>query len=246
MKKWMIGLVSLSTLFLLAGCQKNKTTKTAATSTSTSTSMFVQEMTFDVNDSSSTTETTTTETTTSEAATEDTLDMNSKDPNLQTMSSESSATVTTPSSTPAVTTGPWNAQKSQELASFMSNWGQTMKQSYSAYSPGKNVDFYGAQLPDDVLNKKNGLQAALNQQPIELTWSDNGSVPTGYAVVATYSDADTQPDQAKHFYFFTIKDGQPHVLITMQNQGNANNYLNMSETQNQDLANGFAAIVKKN
>ena len=152
---------------------------------------------------------------------------------------------TSSSSTSATVSGKWSAQKAQELATFMTSWGTTMQQTYQAYTPGNNVDFYGSQLPDQALKNGNGgWTVALNKSPITLKWSENGTAANGeYAVVATYSDANTQPEFKKHFYFFTIKDGQPYVLITMQNQGNAENYLYVSETENTDLRNGFANIV---
>lgn len=40
-----------------------------------------------------------------------------------------------------------------------------------------------------------------------------------------------------------MRDGQPHVLVTQQNQGDPNNYLYFIETQNKALKNGFNRIV---
>lgn len=240
MKKWILGLMVVSTGCVLTGCQQKQTTtqsttmSTSTTSTTTEKSIALEEISFDSSDS-------TTNQTTTDSKTESTLDTNSRDTNIQKMSEES----TNSSSTTAPVVGKWNAQKAQELATFMTSWGTTMQQAYQAYTPGNNVDFYGTQLPDSALKNGNGgFRAALNNTPITLKWSENGTAASGeYAVVATYSDANTQPEFKKHFYFFTIKDGQPYVLITMQNQGNAENYLYVSETENTDLRNGFANIV---
>lgn len=240
MKKWILGLIVVSTGCVLAGCQQKQTTtqtttmSTSTTSTTTEKSIALEEISFDSSDSS------TSQTSTS-STTEATLDTNSRDANIQKMSEES----TSSSSTSATASGKWNAQKAQELATFMTSWGTTIQQTYQAYTPGNNVDFYGSQLPDQALKNGNGgWTVALNKSPITLKWSENGTAANGeYAVVATYSDANTQPEFKKHFYFFTIKDGQPYVLITMQNQGNAENYLYVSETENTDLRNGFANIV---
>ncbi len=240
MKKWILGLMVVSTGCVLAGCQQKQTTtqtttmSTSTTSTTTEKSIALEEISFDSSDSS------TSQTSTS-STTEATLDTNSRDANIQKMSEES----TSSSSTSATVSGKWNAQKAQELATFMTSWGTTMQQTYQAYTPGNNVDFYGSQLPDQALKNGNGgWTVALNKSPITLKWSENGTAANGeYAVVATYSDANTQPEFKKHFYFFTIKDGQPYVLITMQNQGNAENYLYVSETENTDLRNRFANIV---
>ncbi|WP_297079827.1 DUF4767 domain-containing protein [uncultured Enterococcus sp.] len=240
MKKWILGLIVVSTGCVLAGCQQKQTTtqtttmSTSTTSTTTEKSIALEEISFDSSDSS-------TSQTSKSSTTEATLDTNSRDANIQKMSEES----TSSSSTSATVSGKWNAQKAQELATFMTSWGTTMQQTYQAYTPGNNVDFYGSQLPDQALKNGNGgWTVALNKSPITLKWSENGTAANGeYAVVATYSDANTQPEFKKHFYFFTIKDGQPYVLITMQNQGNAENYLYVSETENTDLRNGFANIV---
>lgn len=42
----------------------------------------------------------------------------------------------------------WNETKSKQLATFMTNWGASMNQSYDAYTPDKPGDFYGASIPN--------------------------------------------------------------------------------------------------
>ncbi|WP_218657943.1 MULTISPECIES: DUF4767 domain-containing protein [Enterococcus] len=137
----------------------------------------------------------------------------------------------------------WSEAKAQQLNTFMASWGQTMKQSYKEYGPGNNVNLYGLQLPDTVLANTNGWQATVNNVPITLTWSENGEANAGYALVAVYSDVETQASLAKHVYFFTIDAGVPKVLVTSQNQGNPDNYLYFKETENQQLKDGFTEIV---
>lgn len=140
----------------------------------------------------------------------------------------------------------WNSTKSQELTDFMAQWGQTMNQTYKPYEPGNNVDLYGLQLPDSILTNENGWQASIGEVPLSLMWSENGQVNNGYALVAVYSDAESQPYLKQHVYFFTIQsDGTPIVLVTMQNQGNENNYLYFRETDNQELKNGFSTLVTR-
>lgn len=164
-----------------------------------------------------------------------------------TTSSTTSSTDTSSSTATETTTVSnllWSAYKSNQLASLMASWGQTMGQSYQAYGPGNNINLYGLQLPDGVLNHMNGWQATVANTPISLTWSENGEVPSGYGLVAVYSDAQTQSGQkTRHVYFFTIEGGTPKVLVTSQNQGNPNNYLELRETDNQELKNGFSQIV---
>lgn len=136
----------------------------------------------------------------------------------------------------------WDADKDKKLNDFMNTWGQTMNQTYKQYSPNNNVDLYGLQLPDSVLNN-NKWQAVIGNTPIVLNWSENGDEESGYSLVAVYSDSETQDYLSKHVYFFTINSGVPKVLITSQNQGNPNNYLYFKETENKELRDGFSNIV---
>lgn len=135
----------------------------------------------------------------------------------------------------------WNADKDKKLNDFMNTWGETMNQTYRQYSPNNNVDLYGLQLPDSVLNNK--WQAVIGNTPIVLKWSESGEEESGYSLVAVYSDAEAQEYLSKHVYFFTINSGVPKVLITSQNQGNPNNYLYFKETDNKELRDGFSNIV---
>lgn len=136
----------------------------------------------------------------------------------------------------------WNDDKDKKLNDFMSTWGQTMNQTYKQYSPNNNVDLYGLQLPDSVLNT-NKWQAVIGNTPIVLNWSESGEEESGYSLVAVYSDVEAQDSLSKHVYFFTINSGVPKVLITSQNQGNPNNYLYFKETENKELRDGFSNIV---
>ncbi|MBO1094975.1 DUF4767 domain-containing protein [Enterococcus casseliflavus] len=136
----------------------------------------------------------------------------------------------------------WNDDKDKKLNDFMNTWGQTMNQTYKQYSPNNNVDLYGLQLPDWVLNN-NKWQAVIGNTPIVLNWSESGEEESGYSLVAVYSDAETQDYLSKHVYFFTINSGVPKVLITSQNQGNPNNYLYFKETENKELKDSFSNIV---
>lgn len=138
----------------------------------------------------------------------------------------------------------WNPEKARELNQFVIEWGKTMKQTYREYTPEQNVDLYGLQLPRTVLTGKDGWQAVVNENPIELAWSEDGQTSGDeYALVAVFSDADTQPEFGKHVYFFTIVSGEPKVLFTSQNQGNPNNYLYFKETDNKELKGGFSELV---
>lgn len=136
----------------------------------------------------------------------------------------------------------WDADKDKKLNDFMNTWGQTMNQTYKQYSLNNNVDLYGLQLPDSVLNNKK-WQVVIGNTPIVLNWSESGEEESGYFLVAVCLDAEAQDHLTKHVYFFTINSGVPKVLITSQNQGNPNNYLYFKETKNKELRDGFSTIV---
>lgn len=135
----------------------------------------------------------------------------------------------------------WTQEKADKLSAFMASWGSTMDQSYKSYSPENNVDFYGMTLPEATLT--GGWQVAINEQPIEIEWSENGTGQNGYQLVAVYSDAETQPHLGKHLYYFILEQGKPKVLVTQQNQGNEMKYLYFNETENQALRDGFSSII---
>lgn len=220
MKKTVMFCLVLSTV-LLAACQQTKKATAQSSKAAESSIAVTKESSSKASSKSSTISSTTTNSTSSPDT------------------SSSTATETT-----TVSNLLWSADKSNQLASFMASWGQTMGQNYQAYGPGNNVNLYGLQLPDGVLNHMNGWQATVANTPISLTWSENGEVPSGYGLVAVYSDAQTQSGQkTRHVYFFTIEGGTPKVLVTSQNQGNPNNYLELRETDNQELKNGFSQIV---
>lgn len=138
----------------------------------------------------------------------------------------------------------WNEDKAAQLRSFMDDWGAEMEQTYQAYSPGNNVDLYGLALPDGVLSGSDKWQAVIDDTPIDIAWSDTGESSAAYTLVAVYSDAETQDYLDKHVYFFTIHNGSPLVLVTSQNQGNENDYLYFTETENAKLKEGFKQIIQ--
>lgn len=155
------------------------------------------------------------------------------------------ASSTTTSTTEDQTNTLWNSEKSGQLQAFMQNWGQVMGQAYESYSPGNNVNFYGVNFPDGVIDN-GGMPVAVNDQIVSNEWSENGQSSKEYAIVAAYSDAKTARYMDKHVYFFTLHNNQPVVLVSMQNQGMSDKALHFKETDNQDLKNGFASIVNGN
>ncbi|WP_274606489.1 DUF4767 domain-containing protein [Lactobacillus delbrueckii] len=138
----------------------------------------------------------------------------------------------------------WNGQKSQQLASFMASWAAGMKQKYVSYTPSSPVDFYGIKAPADQLSGKYPVSVDDVNNEVAVKWSTTGQeAQNTYLIVACYSDATSARYADKHLYFFTIYNGKPVVLVTMQNQGNARNNLGFRETENVNLKNGFNKIV---
>ncbi len=221
MKK--VSIISLLfTVLLLTACQQNKEINSTASSTKI------------------TQETTANSTAAVKKEVETSTSFVSTESSNQQMTMESSSSSIKESQVVNIL---WNEAKAQQLNTFMASWGQTMKQSYKEYGPGNNVNLYGLQLPDTVLANTNGWQATVNNVPITLTWSENGEANAGYALVAVYSDVETQASLAKHVYFFTIDAGVPKVLVRSQNQGNPDNYLYFKETENQQLRNYLSIQV---
>lgn len=137
----------------------------------------------------------------------------------------------------------WNRLKSQQLASFMASWGAGMKQKYVSYTPSSPVDFYGTKAPADQLSGKYPVSVDDINNEVAVKWSTTGQeAQNTYLIVACYSDAASARYADKHLYFFTIYNGKPVVLVTMQNQGNARNNLGFRETENVNLKNGFNKI----
>lgn len=135
----------------------------------------------------------------------------------------------------------WNDAKKDSLRGFMSQFSNKMGQNYKEYNQSNSVDLYGLKVPGDIFNGT--WTMAINNQPVQVEWSETGEGSAPYQLVAVYSDADTQPYLQKHVYFFIIENGQPKVYVTQQNQGNNENYLHFSETQNPDIKAGFSQIV---
>ncbi|MGM0213555.1 DUF4767 domain-containing protein [Enterococcus sp. AZ109] len=158
----------------------------------------------------------------------------------------SSSTQETKESIDSTSSQVWNLEKSNALQSFMHNWGNTMGQSYKEYRPSNSVDFYGLNLPDGVLGESKTQPIAVNGAIVSGEWSDTGVSSADYTIVSVYSDAETAPYGGKHVYFFAVHNNQPIVLVSMQNQGMPDGAFHFSQTENQDLKNGFQSIFVGN
>ncbi len=154
---------------------------------------------------------------------------------------EASASSITESSSEEVKNTLWDSEKSTQLATFVPQWGKTLGQEYKSYNPQNNVSLYGTPLPQAVIN--GNWKMAINEAPVTVQWSEDGTGQADLNLVAVYSDVETGEYLGQHVYFFGFQNGQPKVYLTQQNQGNENNYLYFNETQNQQLKQGFIDIV---
>ncbi|EOY2858606.1 DUF4767 domain-containing protein [Enterococcus hirae] len=159
----------------------------------------------------------------------------------QSVEASTSESSITESSSEEVKNTLWDSEKSTQLAIFVPQWGKTLGQEYKSYNPQNNVSLYGTPLPSAVID--GNWKMAINEAPVTVQWSEDGTGHADFNLVAVYSDVETGEYLGQHVYFFGFENGQPKVYLTQQNQGNENNYLYFNETQNQQLKQGFTDIV---
>ncbi len=159
----------------------------------------------------------------------------------QSVEASTSESLTTESSSEEVKNTLWDSEKSTQLATFVIQWGKTLGQEYKSYNPQNNVSLYGTPLPQAVIN--GNWKMAINEAPVTVQWSEDGTGHADFNLVAVYSDVETGEYLGQHVYFFGFQNGQPKVYLTQQNQGNENNYMYFNETQNQQLKQGFIDIM---
>ena len=143
------------------------------------------------------------------------------------------------------TTALWNSDKAAKLASYMVEFGHKMNQeSYRRLTPNGSDDFYGAMSFAKnnriTVGEKTEQNAPMtNQQKVDVAFSDNGTGTADYLIVDSYGYSGS----AMILYHFTIHNGQPLVLVSLQNQGNPENMYYMYPTNNKDIQEAFANIV---
>lgn len=143
------------------------------------------------------------------------------------------------------TTALWNSDKATKLASYMVEFGHKMNQeSYRRLTPNGSDDFYGAMSfaknnRITVGEKAEQNAPMTNQQKVDVAFSDDGTGTADYLIVDSYGYSGS----AMILYHFTIHNGQPVVLVSLQNQGNPENMYYMYPTNNKDIQEAFANIV---
>ena len=159
----------------------------------------------------------------------------------ETNTTESSKATSSDTSDSQIKQELWDTNKASQLETFVTQWGKTLGQEYKSYNLQNNVSLYGTPLPQAVIN--GDWKMAINEAPVTVQWSEDGTGHADFKLVAVYSDVETGEYLGQHVYFFGFQNGQPKVYLTQQNQGNENNYLYFNETQNQQLKQGFIDIV---
>lgn len=159
----------------------------------------------------------------------------------QSVEASTSESSITESSSEEVKNTLWDSEKSTQLATFVPQWGKTLGQEYKSYDSQNNVSLYGTPLPSAVID--GNWKMAINEAPVTVQWSEDGTGHADFNLVAVYSDVETGEYLGQHVYFFGFQNEQPKVYLTQQNQGNDKNYMYFNETQNQQLKQGFIDIV---
>lgn len=160
---------------------------------------------------------------------------------LETNTTESSKATSSDTSDSQIKQELWDKNKASQLETFVTQWGKTLGQEYKSYNLQNNVSLYGTPLPSAVID--GNWKMAINEAPVTVQWSEDGTGHADFKLVAVYSDVETGEYLGQHVYFFGFQNGQPKVYLTQQNQGNENNYMYFNETQNQQLKQGFIDIV---
>ncbi|MEG0733009.1 MAG: DUF4767 domain-containing protein [Vagococcus sp.] len=141
----------------------------------------------------------------------------------------------------------WNKKRKKELDEAVNKWGESVNQKLTSYTPDDNLDWYGVEVPKEILNETGTIKAAIEADELSIGWSKDGMTPKGKerSLVAVYSNAFNQPYDKKYLYFFTIlADGTPEVLMSTQSQGNEiTSYIYFSPVEDQQLLQGFADIL---
>ncbi len=159
----------------------------------------------------------------------------------ETNTTESSKATSSDTSDSQIKQELWDTNKASQLETFVTQWGKTLGQEYKSYNLQNNVSLYGTLLPQAVIN--GNWKMAINEAPVTVQWSEDGTSQADFNLVAVYSDVETGEYLGQHVYFFGFQNGQPKVYLTQQNQGNDKNYMYFNETQNQQLKQGFIDIV---
>ncbi|WP_081701351.1 DUF4767 domain-containing protein [Schleiferilactobacillus shenzhenensis] len=133
----------------------------------------------------------------------------------------------------------WSLEKRQQLAAFMRQWQAEMHQTWVNNRIG-TAEYDNYPFKDYYNRQQVGLSLILPNPSI--AWSDTGIGTADYQLVDAYGAISPTGNMQ---YLFTLRDGEPLVFYSAQNQGNQSDprYIFM-RTQNRALVMGFANIVQ--
>ena len=141
----------------------------------------------------------------------------------------------------------WSTESKKELDNFVIKWGEENNHKLTSYTPSDNLDWYGIEVPKDLMDETNQIKGAIEGNQFSIAWSEDAKSVDGVdrSLVGVYSNAYNQPYDKKYLYFLTLlPDGTPEVLMSSQSQGNEiTNYVYFSPLQDGNLSKGFADIV---
>lgn len=128
----------------------------------------------------------------------------------------------------------WNSEKQDKLDDFFFDWADGMDQDYDEYDgSGQIKTAAGEEFPKDF------DRVSMNGQKVSLAYEPDGKGNSDYNVVAIYNY--DKGEAASHItYFFAFHDNQPIVLVDETTNGDT---VQVKETANKDLINGFNAIA---
>lgn len=131
----------------------------------------------------------------------------------------------------------WNESKRAELEHFMGAWELAMGQRYTEYTPSYQGDFYGWNVPNDILDK-----IGINGANVPVEWATEGLKPNVYNLVSVYKE--DKLGDGQHLYLFMIYNGEAVVYHTQQSGVDESGLVHFKPTANESLANTFSEIVK--
>ena len=138
----------------------------------------------------------------------------------------------------------WTSEKQAQLDEFVINqWGPSLDQQYTSYTPNHVGDFHGIEIPHEALNAAQVMD--VEQAPF--VWAgDLGELQPGvYNVVAVYSDVTSEMEEVSedHLYLMAIKDNETYVFIADQQQSLSP--LAVKLTQNAELQQKFSELAQQ-
>ncbi|MBS9335624.1 DUF4767 domain-containing protein [Fructobacillus papyrifericola] len=129
----------------------------------------------------------------------------------------------------------WSEKKNQVLSSSMAVWQKSMKQEYVGTYDGKEPNYYGILLPEDLESGRLTNQMVFEGEQRKASWNPTETEQKGLNVVAVA--AERSQSMKSILYFFTVENNQPVVYVSKTNNGSQ---LYFEKSQNADLQRDFA------